>query len=112
MSDLSPDKTWRLAALGYLLFFLGVLFGVTAVVGAILSHTLFRKTTQTFARSHLTLQLIAFWVIVGLISGVVLFKDTPVAAWLGTAALAVWLSTVCFGAILLVKQRAINFLQH
>ncbi len=96
-------KAQQLARLGYLLLFFGALFGFTALVGAIISHSRLREITSTVERSHLIFQLYAFWFIVVILIGTLLFANNLIATGL-SAALAIWLTTLIYGTTLLLRQ--------
>jgi len=99
----------RLAVLGYLMLFLGVFFGITALMGAIISHMRIDQTRGTIAHSHMVFQLAAFWIIVLLAAGVMFFAKSAVATWCLMAGIAVWLFTLLTGSAILCRRQAIPF---
>lgn len=105
-ADQSPR---RLAGLVYLLYILGFLFGITALIGVIINHTLIGKTKGSIAYSHFCWQIVSFWV---LFAGVVL----TIALWPGSAAMAFaigslvwWVLTALCGSYLLAKKKPLPF---
>jgi len=76
----------QLAILGVLLQILHPLFGITAIIGMLVTHTKIQDSKGTIYHSQLRWQLVTFW--------------TGLAAW--TAALWWWLSYKNFWPILVV----------
>jgi len=77
----------RLALLGILLQVLHVLFGITAIAGMVISHTLIHKTQGTPYQSQLRWQLVTFWTCAVLyFAAFVLWRQTG----------SVWLIVVVF----------------
>lgn len=105
------NDVMRLVSLGYLLFFLGIIFGITALVGAIINHTHINKTVGTFAHSHIKLQLVGFWSIV-LLASAFYFAISTSVMWI--VALAVWIATLVTGMLFLLKHQPVPLfkLQH
>lgn len=56
------SKSRQLALLGILLQCLHVLFGITAIIGVLITHNKIHSTTGTVYYSQLRWQLITFWV--------------------------------------------------
>jgi uncharacterized membrane protein len=98
----------RFAGLGYLLLFLGCIFGITALIGAIINHTHWHKVRGTAAQPHIIAQLIAFWTIAALAGLTLLFIDSAVAVWFAIAGCCLWITTLLFGTIALLRQRTVQ----
>lgn len=91
----------RLAVLGYLLYALGVLFGITAVIGAIISHCKIGSVEARSTRRHLLAQMGSFWLVAILLAGAIWQWPTPYATALATTAIGIWLVTCLAGFWLL-----------
>ena len=72
----------RLILLGYLLQSLGVLFGVTAIIGALINHVRCPHLRDPFCRQHCRWQIISFWVALALAATALL---TGSGMWLWAA---------------------------
>jgi len=57
------ETAHRTAGLVYCLWMLGVLFGVTAVIGVIINHTKLKSVKGTHAHSHFIWQITSFWLV-------------------------------------------------
>ena len=62
MSNTPTDQPRRLSMLGILLLALHPLFGITAVIGMLISTTSLKKVEGTIYRSHLKWQIVTFWI--------------------------------------------------
>lgn len=102
----------RLAVLGYLMLFLGCLFGITAIIGAIVNHTHLHKTAGTTASSHIKLQLITFWTLAAVTACTIAFTDSGFVKALIIVGIAIWVSTLTCGSILLFARRAVPFVDN
>lgn len=87
-----PTPPQRTAQLGYLLFALGLLFGVTAIIGMLINHVKLADTRGTLHYPHLLFQLASFWLvtlllIIGYVVWPATFSDpATLGALLGWAA--------------------------
>lgn len=111
------SQAHRLALLVYLLYALGILFGITAVIGVIVNHTLIHQTQGTNAYSHFIWQIVSFWI---LFAGVA----TTIALWpystlVALACLMWWFATGAAGLYFLLNRKpmplgyfASNTLRH
>ncbi len=100
----------RLAALVYLLFFLGILFGITALIGVIINHTHFAQTKGSIASSHFRLQIISFWGLFCALTASFMWWPGNAAMALVTGSLLWWAITALCGSWLLAKKRAVPLL--
>ncbi len=98
------DQERQLARLGYLLFALGILFGITAVMGAIISHSKYRSVTNAAVRKHLRLQLVSFWCMALLLATAIWQWPGALASALAATALGIWLGTWTIGLLKLERQ--------
>lgn len=97
----------RLAVLGYLLYFLGIVFGITAVFGVIVNHTHLAKTKHTIAFSHCLWQIVSFWVLfAGVVATVIMWSDAN-RNLMAFTCLIWWLSTNLIGVWFLLKGKSI-----
>ncbi|OED39767.1 hypothetical protein AB833_14225 [Chromatiales bacterium (ex Bugula neritina AB1)] len=106
------QKAHRLAGLVYLLYTLSFLFGITAIIGVIINHTLLRKTRYTYAYSHFVWQIISFWVLfAGIAVSVILWPGGPATA-VAFCTLLWWIGSGLFGVRYLLKKHKIPFLSN
>lgn len=107
---LTPDKpqtAHRLAVLVYVLYTLGILFGITALIGVIINHTKLADTHGTYSHSHFIWQIGSFWTLfTGVAFTIILF---PVKAAV-MACLVWWVCSALFGAWFLIKKQPVPFL--
>lgn len=90
----------------YLLYLLGILFGITALIGVIVNHTHLKKTRGTYAHSHFIWQIISFWTLFAL--AVVAFVLLP-AKTMMYIALLWWISSASIGIGFLIKKQPMPF---
>lgn len=111
-SDASVDsqKAHHLAGLVYLLYGLGLVFGITAIIGILINHTHIEKTRDTYAYSHFVWQILSFWV---LFAGVAI----SILAWPGGFSSSIslfsflwWMCTALVGSWFLLKNKPIPWL--
>lgn len=108
------DRTQRahqLAVLVYLLYLLGVLFGITALIGVIINHTKVAKTRDTHAYSHFIWQMASFWILFIGAALVVILWPASVTKLLIYACLAWWITSAIIGVWFLRRQRPIPFIK-
>ena len=103
------QRAHRLAGLVYLLYALGFLFGITALIGVIINHTNLSKTQKSYAHSHFIWQIISFWL---LLFGVAL----SIALWqqsygriIGLACVFWWIASGLTGIYFLIKRMPMPF---
>ena len=98
----------RTAGLVYCLWLLGILFGVTAVIGVIICHTHLSKVRDTHAYSHLMWQICSFWLVfAGIIATLILWPHTA-AKVLAIGCFSVWLFSGLFGSWYLSKSKRLR----
>ncbi len=101
-------STQKLAGLVYLLYLLGILFGITALIGVIVNHTHLSETRGTYVHSHFIWQICSFWI---------LFVCAAVAVFLLPAktmiyaAMLWWLCSALIGIWLLRQKQPVPFLK-
>ncbi len=102
------DQDRQLARLGYLLYALGILFGITAIIGALVSHSKFHRVESPLARAHLRLQLISFWLVLLLLAMTLWLWPQATARGLFAAAVVVWFATWSLGLVWLGRRAPAN----
>lgn len=98
----------QLALLGMLLQFLHILFGITAIIGVIVTQTHKHNTLGSVYQSHLRWQFVTFWIaLVGYASGFYLWitHSTP---WLAAAVLALVNYRLIVNYLAWINRRAID----
>ncbi len=95
----------KLVTLGYLLFALGALFGITAVIGAIVTHSKIASVENSQSRWHLRAQLSAFWLLAAMLAIAAWQWPNSVAKPVIVVAVALWAITWLAGFWLLGKER-------
>ena len=94
----------RLAGMVYLLYLLGVLFGITALIGVIVNHTHISQTRGSYAHSHFIWQIISFWILfVCCAAGVYLLPATTMIYVAGLW----WIMSALFGIWFLVQKQPV-----
>ena len=102
------DNDSQLVTLGYLLYALGILFGITAIMGAIISHSRYHRVESPVARLHLRVQLISFW-LASLLLAIALWRwPSDTATGVMVAAVAVWISTWSIGLLQLRRSKTVK----
>ncbi len=104
------EKSYKLVVLGYWLFFLGILFGITALIGVLINHTNYQQSQDTYLRSHLLWQIIAFWSLLAMAAIAALLWPSAIASVLLFTGIICWLTTLIAGIYFLRHQRGIPFL--
>jgi len=106
------ETAHRTAGLVYCLWLLGILFGITAVVGAIINYTHLDKARDTHAYSHFLWQMISFWIVLaGIAISLIMWPD-PVAQLIAITTFFVWLFSGLIGSWYLSKSRRLNILDR
>ena len=105
------ETAHRTAGLVYCLWLLGILFGVTAVIGAIINYKQLDKARDTHAYSHFILQMTSFWVVLACII-VSLILPGPIGMLFAITAFLVWLFSGLIGSWYLSKSRRLSFLDR
>ncbi len=112
MTLTKSETAHRTAGLVYCLWLLGILFGVTAVIGVIISHTHLAKARDTHAYSHFIWQICSFWlVLAGVVATVILWPHTA-AKVLAIGCFFVWLFSGLFGSWYLSKSKRVRVFDH
>lgn len=107
MTEDKLNTAHRLAVLVYLLYGLGFLFGITALIGVIINHTRLPDTQGTYSHSHFIWQILSFWTLfAGVAITLILF---PVKAAV-MACLVWWVCSAIVGIWFLIKKQPVPFL--
>lgn len=95
----------QLATLGYWLYGLGILFGITAIIGMVISHTRIASVAGSHQHRHLLVQLGSFWLVATLTATCLWLW--PASEWRVVAGAAglIWLATWSVGGWLLYRQQ-------
>lgn len=112
MTASKTETAHRTAGLVYCLWLLGILFGITAVIGAIINYTQLDKTRDTHAYSHFLWQMISFWIVLAGIAISLIMWPSPVAQIFAITTFFVWLFSGLIGSWYLSKSRRLNFLDR
>ena len=105
------QQAHRLAVLVYLLYLLGILFGVTALVGVIINHTNLPKTRDTHAYSHFVWQIASFWILCAGVAFVVILWPGMYGELLMYLCFLWWIASALTGIWYLVKNKPIPFIK-
>jgi len=87
---------------------LGVLFGVTAVIGVIINHTKLASVRGTHVYSHFILQIISFWLVFAGIVVCVLLWPGKMAQMIAVGCIFVWLFSGLIGSWQLARSRPLG----
>jgi len=101
----------RLPLLGYLLYALGILFGITALIGVIINHTKLPHISDVDTRSHIVWQIVSFWILFAGIALVVVLWPGGYSKMLAYTCLFWWIASALTGIWYLAKKRPIPFLK-
>jgi uncharacterized membrane protein len=69
----SPDNATNMAKLVYILYLVGLVVGITHIVGVVIAY-IYRSEAPDWVKSHFQLQIRTFWI--GLLLGVIGFVTT------------------------------------
>jgi len=106
------ETAHQTAGLIYCLWLLGILFGITALIGVFINHTKLETSRNTYAYSHFIWQRIAFGaVLAGIVISVVLWPQ-PLGQVFAFATFFIWLFGAMIGSWYLSKSRRIKFLDR
>lgn len=109
MSLSKSETAHRTAGLVYCLWLLGILFGITAIIGAYINHTKLASTRGTHAYSHFIWQIASFWtVFVGALISVILWPSSA-AKFIAFSSFAIWLFSGMIGCWYWTKAKKLNF---
>jgi len=97
--------------LGYLLYTLGILFGITALIGVIVNHIKLPRITEHYARSHLLWQVFSFWILFAGIALVVFLWPAGYSKMLAYACLFWWIASALIGLGYLLRKQPIPFIK-
>lgn len=104
------EAAHRTAGLVYCLWLLGILFGVTAIIGMLINHTKLASVRGTHAHSHFIWQIASFWLVfTGIVICFVLWPK-PIAQIIAFACVFVWLFSALIGSWYLSKSRRLSFI--
>lgn len=106
MQDDKTHRAHRVAGLVYLLYLLGILFGITALIGVIVNHTHIEETRGTHVYSHFIWQIISFWIL--FVCAVVAIFLLPAKTMI-YAALLWWFCSALIGIWFLVQKQPVPF---
>lgn len=111
-TDLSyVQQANRLAVLGYLLYALGIVFGVTALIGVIVNHTCIERTKQTIAYSHCKWQIISFWVLFAGLAATVMMWHASIGKLIAGCCFVWWLVSLLIGIWFLAARKPIPWIR-
>jgi len=102
------ETAHRTAGLVYCLWMLGILFGITAIIGVIINHTKLASVRDTHAHSHFILQIISFWTVFAGIVICVLLWPGAMAQMIAVGCFFVWLFSGLIGSWQLSKSRQLS----
>ncbi len=106
------ETAHRTAGLGYCLWLLGILFGVTALIGVIINHKKLASVRGTHAHSHLLWQIVSFWtVFAGVVLSVIFWPGT-FAQTIAVISFFIWIFSAMIGSWYLSKSRGIKFIDR
>ena len=108
----ATEKSHQLATLGYLLLFLGFLFGISALIGLLINHNNFAQSKNTYLRSHLILQLVTTWVLLVIVLATVLTWSSTLAKTLLVTGFFCWLSALLAGTYYLYGKREVPLFKN
>ena len=108
MSLNKSETAHRTAGLVYCLWMLGVLFGITAVIGVIINHTKLASVRGTHAHSHFIWQIISFWLVFAGVVACVLLWPGAMAQMIAMGCVFVWLFSGLIGSWQLARSRQLN----
>jgi len=101
----------RIAGLVYCLWLLGILFGVTAVIGLFFNYKNLDKARDTHAYSHFIWQMASFCIVLASIVLSFLIPG-PIGTLFAIAAFFIWLFSGLIGSWYLSKSRRLSFLDR
>ncbi len=112
MSSTKIESVHKTAGLVYCLWLLGILFGITAIIGVIISHSNLKKARDTHAYSHFVWQICSFWIVfIGLAVTLVFWPSSLSAVFL-VSSFFIWLFSGLFGSWYLSKSKRIRYRQR
>lgn len=104
------EAAHRTAGLVYCLWLLGILFGVTAVIGVLINHTKLASVRGTHAHSHFIWQIASFWLVFAGVVFCFVLWPRPIAQIIAFASVFVWLFSALIGSWYLSKSRRLSFI--
>lgn len=108
MSLNKVETAHRTAGLVYCLWLLGILFGVTAIIGAYINHSKLASVRGTHAHSHFLWQIGSFWTVLAGALIAFIFWPNPVAKTIAIASFAIWIFSGMIGSYFLAKSRKLS----
>jgi len=106
------ETAHRTAGLVYCLWLLGILFGVTAIIGIYINHSKLHSVRGTHAYSHFIWQIGSFWtVLAGVVISLILWP-APVAWPIAVASFSVWIFSGMIGSWYLAKSKKMTLLSR
>lgn len=108
MSLNKSETAHRTAGLVYCLWMLGVLFGVTAVIGVIINHTKLKSVKGTHAHSHFIWQITSFWLVFAGVVACLVFWPGEMAQMIAVGCVFIWLFSGLIGSWQLARSRQLN----
>lgn len=106
----TTQQGYQYAVLGYLLYALGIVFGITALIGVIVNHTSIKKTKHTIGYSHCRWQIVSFWVLfAGVVATVIMWPGAHGQSLI-VACLIWWLLSLLTGSWFLVQKKPVPWI--
>lgn len=103
------ESAHRTAGLVYCLWLLGILFGITAVIGIYINHSKLASVRGTHAYSHFLWQIGSFWTVFTGAVIAIIFWPLPLAKFIAIACFAIWIFSGMIGSYFLAKSRKLSF---
>ncbi len=108
MSLAETQTAHKTAGLVYCLWILGILFGITAIIGIFINHSKLASVRGTYAYSHFIWQIASFWtVLAGVFLAVILWPGA-LAQTIAIACFAIWLFSGIIGSWCLSKHKKLT----
>lgn len=109
MSLDKATQAHKTAGLVYCLWLLGILFGITAIIGIYINHIKLSSVRGTHAYSHFIWQIVSFWSVFALaVISFVLWPGT-IARYMALSCFALWIFSGLIGSWYLSRSRSLNF---
>lgn len=112
MSLSKAETAHRTAGLVYCLWLLGILFGITAIIGMFINHTKLASVRGTHAYSHFIWQMVSFWLVIAGAFISILLWPGPAAQLVAIGSFFVWLFSGLIGSWYLSRSKRLSFLDH
>lgn len=111
-SPTRSNAAHKTAGLVYCLWLLGILFGITAIIGIVINHTKLSDVRGTHAYSHFIWQMISFWIVLAGVLASYFLWATPAGSIIAIISFFVWFFSGLIGSWYLSKSRRLRFLDR